>query len=72
MNVLVTTLVTRLGQIVKNPSKPQFNHFLFESLCLCVRLTCAADPSSIAHFEAALFMIFQEILQQDITGGAHF
>ncbi|VDM18146.1 unnamed protein product [Hydatigera taeniaeformis] len=67
MNSLVTTLVMRLGQIVKNPSKPQFNHFLFESLCLCVRLTCAADPSSIAHFEAALFMIFQEILQQDIT-----
>ncbi|KAH9278018.1 Exportin-2 [Echinococcus granulosus] len=67
MNSLVTALVTRLGQMIKNPSKPQFNHFLFESLCLCVRLTCAADPSSIAHFESALFMIFQEILQQDIT-----
>ncbi|VDL61902.1 unnamed protein product [Hymenolepis diminuta] len=67
MNNLVTALVTRLAQIVKNPSKPQFNHFLFECLCLCVRLTCATDPAFITHFENALFMIFQEILQQDIT-----
>ncbi|KAM7539932.1 hypothetical protein Aperf_G00000045545 [Anoplocephala perfoliata] len=67
MNNLVTALITRLAQIVKNPSKPQFNHFLFESLCLCVRLTCANNPSFIGHFENALFMIFQEILQQDIT-----
>ncbi|VDD74313.1 unnamed protein product [Mesocestoides corti] len=67
MNSLVLALVTRLSQIIKNPSKPQFNHFLFESLCLCVKLTCAAEPGSISHFEAALFPLFQEILQNDIT-----
>ncbi|VDO00036.1 unnamed protein product [Rodentolepis nana] len=67
MNDLVIVLATRLTQIIKNPSKPQFNHFLFECLCLCVRLTCSTDPAFITQFENTLFMIFQEILQQDIT-----
>uniref|UniRef100_A0A0X3PS99 Exportin-2 n=1 Tax=Schistocephalus solidus TaxID=70667 RepID=A0A0X3PS99_SCHSO len=67
MNILVPHLVNRLGQVVKNPTKPQFNHFLFEVICLSVKLTCAADCGSIVHFEAALFPVFQEILQNDIT-----
>ncbi|CAH8862787.1 unnamed protein product [Trichobilharzia szidati] len=67
MNNLVTTLLARLTQVTKNPSKPDFNHFLFETICLCIRLTCAADPNSVVHFEAAFLPIFQDILQQDVV-----
>ncbi|KAA0184353.1 Exportin-2 [Fasciolopsis buskii] len=67
MNALVTTLLSRLTQVVKNPTKPNFNHYLFETICLCIRNTCAADPSSVGLFEAALFPIFQDILQNDVS-----
>uniref|UniRef100_A0A1I8G889 Exportin-2 n=1 Tax=Macrostomum lignano TaxID=282301 RepID=A0A1I8G889_9PLAT len=52
---------------LQNPSKPLFNHYLFESLCLCVTTACQADSSSAAQFEAALFPLFQDILQRDVT-----
>ncbi|VDK41110.1 unnamed protein product [Dibothriocephalus latus] len=61
-------LTVTCGEAQSNPSKPQFNHFLFEVICLSVKLTCAVDRGSIVHFEAALFPVFQEILQNDITG----
>ncbi|CAH8575839.1 unnamed protein product [Heterobilharzia americana] len=67
MNSLVSTLLARLTQVTKNPSKPDFNHFLFETICLCIRLTCAIDPNSVLHFEAAFLPIFQDILQQDVV-----
>lgn len=68
ITLLTSNSTTGVLFLCQNPSKPQYNHFLFECLCLCIRLTCATDPAFIAHFESALFMIFQEILQQDITG----
>ncbi|TPP63258.1 Exportin-2 [Fasciola gigantica] len=67
MNGLVTALLSRLTQVVKNPTKPNFNHYLFETICLCIRNTCAVDPSSVGLFEAALFPIFQDILQNDVS-----
>ncbi|KAG5454542.1 Exportin-2 [Clonorchis sinensis] len=67
MNSLVSTLLPILVQVAKNPSKPNFNHFLFETICLCIRTTCAADPSSVLHFESAFFPVFQDILQNDIS-----
>ncbi|KER20643.1 hypothetical protein T265_15265, partial [Opisthorchis viverrini] len=67
MNSLVSTLLPILVQVAKNPSKPNFNHFLFETICLCIRTTCAADPSAVLHFESAFFPVFQDILQNDIS-----
>ncbi|CAG2057629.1 unnamed protein product, partial [Timema podura] len=49
-----------------NPSKPHFNHYLFETIGLSIRIVCSANPSSVSSFEAALFPIFQELLQQDV------
>lgn len=52
----------------QNPSKPHFNHYLFESLCLSVRITCKANPVTVSSFEEALFPVFTEILQNDVQG----
>ncbi|CAH1774646.1 unnamed protein product [Owenia fusiformis] len=66
----VGTLVPQLTQTIiavsKNPSKPHFNHYLFESLCVCIRNTCKASPEAVTSFEQNLFPPFQEILQQDV------
>lgn len=52
----------------QNPSKPHFNHYLFESLCLSVRITCKANSATVSSFEEALFPVFTEILQNDVQG----
>ena len=52
----------------QNPSKPHFNHYLFESLCLSIRITCKANPATVSSFEEALFPVFTEILQSDVQG----
>lgn len=52
----------------QNPSKPHFNHYLFESLCLSIRITCKANPAAVGSFEDALFPVFTEILQNDVQG----
>ncbi|XP_014669612.1 PREDICTED: exportin-2-like [Priapulus caudatus] len=66
----VPAIIPKLNQILltvaKNPSKPHFNHYLFESLSLSIRITCKANPQAISSFEAALFPPFQEILQLDV------
>ncbi|XP_041060624.1 exportin-2 [Carcharodon carcharias] len=63
---LITQLTQKLLLVSKNPSKPHFNHYLFESLCLSVRITCKANPATVRSFEEALFPVFTEILQNDV------
>uniref|UniRef100_A0A3Q3JW21 Exportin-2 n=1 Tax=Monopterus albus TaxID=43700 RepID=A0A3Q3JW21_MONAL len=63
---LIAQLTHKLLLVSKNPSKPHFNHYLFESLCLSVRITCKANPSTVSSFEEALFPVFTEILQNDV------
>ncbi|GJN90916.1 hypothetical protein Rhopal_003930-T1 [Rhodotorula paludigena] len=60
-------LVAILGEISKNPSNPKFNHFTFESISALVRFVTAGNPSSLSHFETALFPPFHAILQQDVS-----
>jgi hypothetical protein len=52
----------------QNPSKPHFNHFLFESICIVISTTCKLNPAAVSSFEDGLFPPFQEILQQDVQG----
>ncbi|XP_072948285.1 exportin-2 [Epargyreus clarus] len=59
-------LANLLAAVSKNPSKPHFNHYLFETLSLAISLVSKANPNAISAFEDALFPIFQEILQNDI------
>ncbi|KAK3536896.1 hypothetical protein QTP86_027088, partial [Hemibagrus guttatus] len=45
---------------MKSLSKPHFNHFLFESLCLSIQITCKTNPVTVGSFEDAL------LLQNDV------
>uniref|UniRef100_A0A131Y3V5 Exportin-2 n=1 Tax=Ixodes ricinus TaxID=34613 RepID=A0A131Y3V5_IXORI len=63
---VLPSLTAKLLQASKNPSKPHFNHFLFEALSLSIRIACRKDPASVAGFEGTLFPAFQDILQQDV------
>lgn len=63
---LLPKLTEILRAVSRNPSKPHFNHYLFETLTLSVRIVCKSRPEAVASFEDALFPIFQAILQQDV------
>uniref|UniRef100_T1J763 Exportin-2 n=1 Tax=Strigamia maritima TaxID=126957 RepID=T1J763_STRMM len=66
LSPLLSKLTDKLVQVTKNPSKPHFNHFLFESLSLSIRIVCRSQPIAVERFETALFPIFQTILQNDV------
>lgn len=66
MGIALPRLTEILGQVSKNPSRPHFNHFLFETLSLAIKIVCKSEPNAVTSFEEALFPIFQNILQQDI------
>lgn len=67
MGVVLPRLTEILETVSKNPSKPHFNHYLFETLALAIKIVCKAEPQAVTSFEEALFPIFQYILQQDIS-----
>ncbi|XP_063905831.1 exportin-2 [Zophobas morio] len=59
-------LTQKLQLVARNPSKPHFNHYLFEAISLAVKIVCTTNASAVTSFEDILFPIFQGILQQDI------
>ncbi|XP_041975508.1 exportin-2 [Aricia agestis] len=59
-------LASLLAAVAKNPCKPHFNHYLFETLSLSISLVVKSNPAAVTAFEDALFPIFQEILQNDV------
>ncbi|KDR18464.1 exportin-2 [Zootermopsis nevadensis] len=63
---LLPKLTEKLSFVARNPSRPHFNHYLFETLSISIRIVCATDSNAVASFEEALFPIFQGILQQDV------
>ncbi|XP_055703907.1 exportin-2 [Phlebotomus papatasi] len=65
-SIVLPRLTQILTVVSKNPSKPHFNHYLFETLSLSIKIVCKAQASAVESFEEALFPIFQAILQQDI------
>lgn len=65
---LLPKLTEKLTIASRNPSKPHFNHYLFETLSLSIKIVCAQTPEAVASFEQALFPTFQVILQQDVQG----
>lgn len=66
LSAILPKLTEKLQQVAKNPSKPHFNHFLFETFSLSIRIVCRSNTSAVTSFEDILFPIFQNILQQDI------
>jgi exportin-2 (importin alpha re-exporter) len=59
-------LVDILRKVAPNPSNPNFDQYIFESISGLIRFIGATVPDSIAVFESALFPPFTEILQKDI------
>lgn len=59
-------LVNILGVIAKNPSNPNFDQYIFESISALLRFVVSGTPSTLHVFEQALFGPFTFILQQDI------
>ncbi|KAG1763112.1 CAS/CSE protein [Suillus occidentalis] len=59
-------LVNILGIIAQNPSNPNFDQYIFESISALLRFVVSGTPSTLPTFEQALFGPFTFILQQDI------
>lgn len=66
LNALLHALTKKLMLVSKNPSKPHFNHYLFETLCLSVKIVCQNDRTKVSDFETVFFPVFQELLTQDV------
>ncbi|KAK0159600.1 hypothetical protein PV327_010696 [Microctonus hyperodae] len=63
----LNNLLPKLTQkLAKNPTRPNFIHYLMETLSLSIRIVCKTNPAAVESFEQVLFPIFQGILQQDI------
>lgn len=67
MNAALPKLTEILSNVSKNPSRPHFNHYLFETIACSVQIVCTTQPDAVTTFEEALFPIFQFILQQDVV-----
>jgi len=63
---LLPPLTAKLSQAAKNPTRPHYNHYLFESLSLSIRIVCKTNPGAVANFEQVLFPVFEEILKTDV------
>jgi hypothetical protein len=53
---------------LKNPSKPNFNHYLFEAISVLIRHSVAQNPSILEQLEQLLFPIFTPIFTEDVAG----
>uniref|UniRef100_A0AAU7BNY5 Exportin-2 n=1 Tax=Propylea japonica TaxID=158624 RepID=A0AAU7BNY5_9CUCU len=59
-------ITAKVELVAKNPSRPHFNHYLFETLSLAIKIVCKSNNTAVQSFEDILFPIFQGIFQQDI------
>lgn len=64
--LIVPQLVIKIQQVAKNPSKPHYVHYLFETLSLVIKTVCSSVDNAVGEFDRNLFPIFQEILQNEI------
>jgi exportin-2 (importin alpha re-exporter) len=63
---LLDVLTQKLQAAARNPTRPHYNHYLFEALSLSIRIVCNTQPSAVENFEKVLFPVFEQILQQDV------
>ena len=63
---LLTELSAKLTEVSQNPSKPHFNHYLFECICCIIKNTCQQDQQQAEKFEATIFPIIESVLVRDI------
>lgn len=63
IDTILASLKDILMRVCANPARPNFNHFLFETLAVLTRNVCSASPESVAAFETNLFPPFQRVLE---------
>lgn len=66
VGIIISNLKEKLLAVSKNPSKPNFNHYLFECICIMITITCKQRPEAVSSFEEVLLPPFQTILNQDV------
>ena len=64
---VLAELVEKLRIVSGNPSKPQFNHYLFECISCLVNLLCQHHPNEVVKVEQKLFPIIEAILVKDVV-----
>ncbi|VDO93119.1 unnamed protein product [Soboliphyme baturini] len=64
---ILTKLAQKLVDVSKNPSRPHFNHYLLESICVLIHGVSKNAKIQIPVFEKILFPIFQEILRTNVA-----
>lgn len=52
--------------MLKNPTKPHFNHFLFEAIGVSINGVCISHPTAVSSFEGYLFPVFEDIMVKDV------
>ena len=65
-DTLLRELAGKLAEVSQNPSKPHFNHYLFESICCIIKNTCQTNAALAEKFENTLFPIVESILVRDV------
>ena len=50
LDTIIAKLVVLLNSISKNPSKPNFNHYLFETFGILIKAVCIANNAYIERF----------------------
>ena len=66
LEAILTRLNGKLVEVCKNPSKPYFNHYLFESIAISLQVAVSADPNSAKVVENSIFQIAEGIFTQDV------
>lgn len=67
LSLLMDKLIVILKRICRNPNKPNFNHYLFETISALIRYTVPQNPAILEQFEQLLFPIFTPIFTEDIA-----
>ena len=68
-SIVLPRLSERIVTISRNPSRPEFNHYLFETVCVCCHVACrksAMGASALTELEGVLLPAFQTIIQNDV------
>ncbi|CAF0730448.1 unnamed protein product [Adineta steineri] len=67
LNQLIEKLVMILQRSCKNPNKPNFNHYLFETITVLIRTSVLQNSNVLNQFEQILFPVFTPIFTEDIA-----
>ncbi|CAF2452132.1 unnamed protein product [Rotaria sp. Silwood2] len=67
LSQLIDKLVLILRRSSRNPNKPNFNHYLFETITVLIRTSVTQNLAVLNQFEQVLFPVFTPIFTEDIA-----